>query len=211
MDFGATWQLLPLLLLLLIAVLANLALAVAMLPTLVRMLTGYESTFSRSGLYFVQSPLFFLFVVLLGWLAFDPFVQAVYCVRCFHAESRETGEDIRVGLRLVRSAVVLLAAVCCARAADAVSPADLQQSVQRTMQAPDYAWRIPPPGAVAAGQMWDCLRHRQGNHGAQEQPEGAGQAHHESAVIGSSTGWVCSPTRKAGRSPGRACTGACMR
>ena len=151
-DFGATWQLLPLLLLLLIAVLANLALTVAMLPQLVRILTGYESTFSRSGLFFVQSPLFFLFVILLAWLAFDPFVQAVYCVRCFHTESRETGDDIRVGLRLVRAAALALALACCARAADAVSPSSLEQSVRHTMQAPDYSWRIPSP-AVKKGEM----------------------------------------------------------
>lgn len=160
LDFGQTWKLLPLLLLLFLAVFANITLTVAALPQLVRILTGYESAFSRSGQYFFQNPLFFVVVLVLAWLAFDPFVQAVYCVRCFHAESRETGEDIRAGLRLLRSAIptaglLLAAGVCCARAADAVSAVDLQQSVHRTMQAPDYAWRIPPPAAKAtAATPW---------------------------------------------------------
>jgi hypothetical protein len=158
LDFGQTWKLLPLLLLLQFAVFANLALAVATLPQLVRILTGYESTFSRSGTYFVNNPLFFLFVLALSWLAFDPFVQAVYCVRCFQGESRETGEDIRAGLRRVRAALtgaalLLLAAVSTARAANAVSPADLEQSVRQTMQASDYAWRNPPPAPQATGKM----------------------------------------------------------
>jgi hypothetical protein len=156
LDFGETWKLVPLLLLLLLAVFANITLTLAALPQLVRILTGYESAFSRSGQYFFQNPLFFVVVLLLTWLAFDPFVQAVYCVRCFHGESRETGEDIRAGLRLLRSAIptaalLLTAAVFCARAADAVSAVDLQQSVRQTVQAPSYAWRIPPPAAKAAG------------------------------------------------------------
>ncbi|MDR3698296.1 MAG: DUF4129 domain-containing protein [Candidatus Sulfopaludibacter sp.] len=156
LDFGQTWKLLPLLLLLLLAVFANITLTVAMLPQLVRILTGYESALSRSGQYFFQNPLFFVVVLVLTWLAFDPFVQAVYCVRCFYGESRETGEDIRVGLRLLRApiptaALLLAAGVFCARAADAVSAVDLQQSVRHAMQAPGYAWRIPPPAAKTTG------------------------------------------------------------
>jgi len=156
-DFGQTWKLLPLLLLLLVAVFVNLVMTVAALPQLVRIFTGYESTFSRSGIYFVENPLFFVFVLVLSWLAFDPFVQAVYCVRCFHAESRETGEDIRAGLRLVRSALstaaLLLATVSILHAADAVSPGDLEQSVRQTVQAPEYAWHNPPPAAQASGKV----------------------------------------------------------
>lgn len=151
LDFGQTWKLIPLLLLLLIAVAGNLALTVAMLPQLVRILTGYESVFSRSGQYFFENPLFFVFVLVLAWLFFDPFVQAVYCVRCFHGESRETGEDVRAGLRLIRAAAVALTIAFCGRASTAVSPADLEQSVHRTMQAPVYAWRIPASAARNSG------------------------------------------------------------
>ena len=151
LDFGQTWKLIPLLLLLLIAVAGNLALTVAALPQLVRVLTGYESVFSRSGQYFFENPLFFVFVLVLAWLFFDPFVQAVYCVRCFHGESRETGEDVRAGLRLIRAAAVALLVICCARASTAVSPGDLEQSVHRTMQAPVYSWRIPPSAKSNSG------------------------------------------------------------
>jgi hypothetical protein len=156
LDFGETWKLLPLLLLLLLAVFANVTLTVASLPQLVRILTGYESAFSRSGQYFFQNPLFFVVVLVLVWLVFDPFVQAVYCVRCFLGESRATGEDIRAGLRLLRAAIptaalLLFATAFCAHAGDAVSAADLQESVHHTMQAPDYAWRIPAPTAKATG------------------------------------------------------------
>jgi uncharacterized protein DUF4129 len=150
-----SWAILPVLAFLQVVVALNLALTFAMLPLLVRMLTGYESDFNRSGIFFLESPLFLAFVLVSTWMALDPFVQAVYCVRCFHGESVATGEDLRVALRRIRAAQVLAAmlllAVLPVRAAEAVSPKELQQSAQHAMQAPEYAWRIPPPPATGIG------------------------------------------------------------
>ncbi len=158
LDYGETWKLLPLLLLLFVATFSNIALTVAALPQLIRILTGYESSFSRSGAYFVQNPFFFAFALVLAWLIFDPYLQAVYCVRCFQGESRETGDDIRAGLRRLRSplasAALALLAICSAHAADAIAPADLEQSVHRAMQSPDYAWRIPAVVRKSGATPW---------------------------------------------------------
>jgi hypothetical protein len=157
-----SWAVLPVLAFLQIAIAVNLALTFAMLPSLVHMLTGYESEFNR-GTFFVESPLFVVFVLVSTWLAIDPFVQAVYCVRCFHGESVASGEDLRVALRRIRAARALAALflltatllVLPARAADAVSPGELQRSVQQAMQAPEYGWRIPPPPATGiSGRPW---------------------------------------------------------
>ena len=73
------------------------------LPQLVRILTGYESAFSRGGTYFVRNSLFWLATLAVAWIAFDPFIQAVYCIRYFRLESRETGDDLRAALRRWRS------------------------------------------------------------------------------------------------------------
>src|SRR5205823_4427535 len=77
--------------------------------------------------------------------------QAVYCVRCFEAESAATGEDIRSGLRLLRGAgravagvLVLAALTLPMRAADTAPPADLQRAVQQAAQSSEYDWRIAP-------------------------------------------------------------------
>src|SRR5689334_9480906 len=97
-DTLPSWMLQLLLLLLGLIAIVNVAIAFILLPQLVRMLTGYESTFSRLGPGFFENRLFVLCVLTAAWLVFDPFVQAVYCLRAFQRESVETGEDLRAGL-----------------------------------------------------------------------------------------------------------------
>lgn len=157
-----SWLLLPLLAFLQLVTAANLALVLAVLPFLVRMLTGYESEFNRGDTFLVQSPLFIVLVLVSMWLATDPFVQAAYAVRCFHGESVRTAEDLRVGLRRIRgarvAAAVVLLAMAAARASGAVSQAELERSIQKTMQSPEYGWRVPPPPSTAIGGKPWALR-----------------------------------------------------
>jgi hypothetical protein len=158
LDRRQGWAILPLLVFLQLAILINLMIALGILPQLVRILTGWETVYSRSGVFFVFNPLFVLLVWGVTWIAFDPFVQAVYTVRYFAAESIETGEDLRSGLRrlrldrqavaaLILAALVLLAGGPCARAD--VAPADLQKAIEQAQQAPEYDWRLPPAPAAA--------------------------------------------------------------
>jgi hypothetical protein len=168
-DKFQCWMLQALLLLLSLIAMLNVTVSFIVLPGLVKMLTGYESAFSRSGSSFFETPLFLMLVLAATWLVFDPFVQAVYCLRCFQGESVETGEDLRAGLRRVRSgmakgavaAAILLALAALplrvARAADSVGPGDLEQAVRQTMQSPDYNWRIPPPATAASNTPWIIL------------------------------------------------------
>lgn len=146
---GQAWAILPLLAFLQMVLALNLALTFAILPILIRMLIGYESAFSRGEAFFVENPLFVIFVLVSTWILFDPFVQAVYTVRAFHGESTATGEDLRVALRRIRAvgaaAAILLLAVLPARSAGPVSPQVLERSVHKAMRAPEYGWRIPPP------------------------------------------------------------------
>jgi hypothetical protein len=150
-----SWSVLPILFFLGLLVTVNLALALAILPQLVRIFTGYESDFSRSGVYFIFNPLFLLSVVSVSWMAFDPFTQAVYCVRCFHGQSITSGEDLRAGLRaLVASVVVLLLFLVPFHSAAAVSPQELEASVRKAELAHEYDWRLPPPGATDQPVSW---------------------------------------------------------
>jgi hypothetical protein len=156
---GQSWALLLPLAFLYLLITINLAIVLGVLPRLVQMLTGYESAFSRSGSYFALNPLFFLLVIALSWIAFDPFVQAVYCVRCFRGESLETGEDLRAGLRRIRAGVQAAAAVLVFLAmtmhsAAAVPPGELEKSVQQTMQSHEYDWRLPRAVASPAKSSW---------------------------------------------------------
>jgi hypothetical protein len=94
----------------------------------------------------------------LAWMAFDPFTQAVYGVRAFQLESRETGEDLRARLRMVRTVRTLasaaLIALLVAQALPAqITPAGLDQSIRRTLRSPEYDWRLAPPVTKRTGNV----------------------------------------------------------
>jgi hypothetical protein len=168
----------------------NVASALAMLPQLVRMLTGYESVFSRGGLSFVTNPLFAMTAVAVGWMLVDPYIQAVYCVMFFRRESLESGEDLRAALRgLRRAAAPAAAALLClfagaARAADVVAPEPLRQSIQQTMQAHEYDWRLPAETAGQSKESWLVNMVDQAFHGLAWTLERAGKA------IGNLLRWI---------------------
>jgi hypothetical protein len=130
--------------------LVNIVVMLALLPQLARILTGYESSFTRAGVLLFTDPSFYIVAGLITWLAFEPLVQAVYTVAAFHAESKETGEDVRVRFRaLVRSggiAAILL--VLCApglTAGPGIDPSQLDRSVRQTLSSPEYTWNIQRP------------------------------------------------------------------
>jgi len=163
-DQRQGWGILLLLAVLYLVLVLNLAILLALLPQLIRMLTGYESAFSRGGIYFVRNPLFWLATLALAWIAFDPFIQAVYCIRYFKLESRETGEDLRAALRVTMRRILSLAVVPILAATLAwgfasgppaqLAPADLDRAIRQTLQSSDYAWRLAPAPPHAAGVPW---------------------------------------------------------
>ena len=65
---GLGWTMMAPLLLFRAVALVNVALTLAILPQLVRLLTGYESSFSRSGVLFIANPLFVLLAFTATWL-----------------------------------------------------------------------------------------------------------------------------------------------
>jgi len=150
-DKRQSWAALPAVAFLQVLVTLNVAMALAILPQLVRMLTGYESAFSRAGISFMNNPLFVMAALSVGWMAIDPFIQAVYCVMYFRRESLETGEDLRAGLRGLRLAALLSMFACCAAA---VEPEPLRQSLNQTMQGHEYDWRLPPETAAQNKPSW---------------------------------------------------------
>jgi len=154
-----SWVVLAAIAFLQLIVTLNVATDIAILPQLVRVLTGYESVFSRGGLSYVENPLFAMTAVAVGWMAVDPYIQAVYCVMYFRRESLQSGEDLRAALRGLRLAAMAAAALACvfaglARAADALAPEPLRQSIQQTMQGHEYDWRLPAESAAQSKPSW---------------------------------------------------------
>ena len=150
------WGILLLLTVLYLILLLNVLILLAVLPQLLRILTGYESVFSRGATYYVSNSLFWLAAMTLAWMAFDPFTQAVYCLRSFQLESRGTGEDLRAALRMVASAALIVLVVFVGQARGLqrpLRPLDLDQSIRRTLQSPEYDWRLAPPVTKRAGNV----------------------------------------------------------
>jgi len=72
------------------------------LPSLVKMLFGVETVFSRSGLS-VLNTTFFAAMFGLTYLCVDPIAKAVFVLRCFYGESLDSGNDLKVELKQAAS------------------------------------------------------------------------------------------------------------
>jgi len=80
------------------AVFLNWAMVCLTLPSLVKMLLGIETMFSRSVLSLLNTT-FFAAMAGLTYLCVDPIVKASYVLRCFYGQSIHSGEDLKAGLR----------------------------------------------------------------------------------------------------------------
>jgi len=147
----------------------NWAITGLVLPHLIKMLFGIESVFTRSTFSLLNTT-FFAGMLGLTYLCVDPILKTVYVLRCFYGESLESGEDLRTALHSATAAAQSLATfmvlglgLLCASpapAADApapaippaavaapspspVSPADLDQAINRTIHENKYTWRMP--------------------------------------------------------------------
>jgi hypothetical protein len=145
----------------------NVVAGVVAVPFLLATLLGIETVFVQSPWTFLNTT-FFAAICAVTYLCVDPVVKAVYTVRCFYADSRETGEDLKSELRSFVPAVQKAAAlgtvaaalffgsVSAGRAADtaakppasnaaapAVRPNELNTTIEQVMQRPEYTWRLP--------------------------------------------------------------------
>jgi hypothetical protein len=140
------WILVPVFLLFGLFVFLNLAITLYILPHLVKMLFGVETTFTRSGVNLLHSTLF-ASAAGLAWAAVDPLIKAVYVLRCFYGASVATGDDLKaaiVNLRRAAAVVCLVAAFCPLLSAQhTIPPNDLDRSIDRVIRRPEYTWRMP--------------------------------------------------------------------
>src|SRR5439155_69067 len=76
----------------------DVAIGLATVPSLLKMLFGIETAFTRSP-WGLLNTTFVATVLALTYLCLDPLVKAVYLLRCFYGESLHTGEDLRAELK----------------------------------------------------------------------------------------------------------------
>ena len=71
----------------------NLVLMAFLVPYLLKMFSGEENLFTRSGAHLLNTTFFAVLFGLL-YLVLDPVAKAFYVLRCFYEESTRTGEDL---------------------------------------------------------------------------------------------------------------------
>ncbi|MEP6672648.1 MAG: hypothetical protein ABJF10_26020 [Chthoniobacter sp.] len=141
----------------------NVNVVCALLPLMLRTFLGIETVFTRDG-WTMFNTTFFAATFAATYLCFDPLRKAVFLVRHFHGQSLQSGEDLRVELRTLRSrsrlavAALLVAATLLGgpmntlRAAEApaapppaaqVDSSQLSSSLDRVLERREYAWRFP--------------------------------------------------------------------
>jgi len=81
-----------------LVVFLDVAIGLATVPSLLKMLFGIETAFTRSP-WGLLNTTFVATVGVLTYLCLDPLVKAVYLLRCFYGESLHTGEDLRAELK----------------------------------------------------------------------------------------------------------------
>jgi hypothetical protein len=143
-------------------------------PTLLRMLLGIETVFSRSPSSIINSTS----VMAAFWMTYlcvDPMLKAAYLLRCFYGESRRSGEDLKTELRQsvvsARALVLVLTTLIClgswvavthAQTQEGISPEAppaqrssidpevLDQKIETVIHQSRYAWRMPREVAAEA-------------------------------------------------------------
>jgi hypothetical protein len=128
-----------------IVVFINAGMAVVALPYVMKTLLGIDTVFTRSPYTFLNTT-FLAIVSGLSYLVLNPFVKAFYVLRCFYGESLTTAEDLRAELRANVVAILSLLALLGAGMAQAQEkdlPVQLDRSIERVLQSPEYAWRLP--------------------------------------------------------------------
>jgi hypothetical protein len=133
----------------------NVAVTAILLPQLAKSLLGIDSAFTLSGIYMVLNSTFWFSVFGITYLLLDPFIKATYALRCFYGSALQSGEDLKseleqMGISRKKLATgVLLVFICLmpmaslAESQKAVSPQELDRSIEETMSRRAFAWRMP--------------------------------------------------------------------
>ena len=138
-----------------VTVLLNVAMAAVLIPQLLKTLLGIHTMFTLSGLHLVLNTTFWIAMLGISYLLLDPLIKTTYVLRCFYGSALRSGDDLKMTLERVASAGskvaagLLFAALSMAQFASAapppemVAPAELNRSIEETLQQREFSWRMP--------------------------------------------------------------------
>jgi hypothetical protein len=106
LDPGQNHLLLAIMTLFGLMVLANIAVCLVILPQLLKRLFGVETVFTLGGIHLLNTT-FIAVICALAYLCVDPLVKTAYVLRCYYGQARQSGEDIRSGLKPYLAATII--------------------------------------------------------------------------------------------------------
>jgi len=147
----------------------NIWLFMYQLPHLVKMVSGTETMFTRSGWIMLMNTTYLTVSCGVTYLLVDPLIKAIYTLRCFYGESIRTGEDLKVEISRFScpfKAVIALAVFLCilgsafhsystdepdaaVSAIDdryqyrSISPERMDRSIREVITNREFSWRMP--------------------------------------------------------------------
>jgi hypothetical protein len=157
---GQSFLLLGLLLIFTFFVWLNLVLAMSQLPELLKTLFGVETAFTQAGWRGMLNTTYLACSFALAYVCVDPLLKAVFALRCFYGQSIQTADDLKSELARFRAPASASLAVLAVAAffslagpvlalpldappTTAISPEQLDQSIDEVLQRREFAWRMP--------------------------------------------------------------------
>jgi hypothetical protein len=81
----------------------NTVAALAMLPSLLKMLFGVDTAFTQAGIHSVFNTTYLACSFALTYIFVDPLIKTVFVLRCFYAQSVRSGNDLKAELARLRA------------------------------------------------------------------------------------------------------------
>jgi hypothetical protein len=153
------WAILSIVTLGSLLVFANALVLLILIPQLGRSFLGIEGELARSGNHLLNLETLAA-AAAIAWLVIDPFLDAVYVLRCFYGESMATGEDLRAALRRAVATLVLMIALLAATPhpamaqAPSIDPVKLDRSIDEVIHRREFTWRTPRPAGPEPEGRW---------------------------------------------------------
>ena len=138
-----------------VVIFLNISFTAFIIPQMVKTLFGIDSIFTLSGVRMILNTTFWIAMLGMTYLCLDPFIKTVYVLRCFYGSALKSGEDLKKELHRILAggkkmamglAIVVLCTTpftCLAGQPTAISPGELDRSIEETLERREFAWRMP--------------------------------------------------------------------
>lgn len=148
-----------------VVVYANIAVATFILPYAIKRLAGIETVFTLTGAGVINTT-FLAVTIGLAYLCLDPVIKAAYMLRCYYGNALKNGADLHAQLaRIKKVQSTALAGLILfifltplnldakrfhdervtgdTERSAAVTPVELNRSIDNVLQQREFAWRLP--------------------------------------------------------------------